>query len=144
MERGDRHQPVGGLLSFTPRSAAHAGETEGPHHRDLRFVLYSGQATHRAPNLAAKAGLHGLAKAIAREFGPDGITANTVAPGAIDTVRDWTQYVHQPREQIAAEIPLKRFGHVDELAGACLFLASDAGGFVSGQAIHVNGGYYTY
>jgi NAD(P)-dependent dehydrogenase (short-subunit alcohol dehydrogenase family) len=115
-----------------------------------RFIVISGfdgfwgQITHRAPNLAAKAGLHGLAKAIAREFGPDGITANTVAPGAIDTVRDWTQYVHQPRAQIEAEIPLKRFGHVDELAGACLFLASDAGGFVSGQVIHVNGGHYMY
>jgi NAD(P)-dependent dehydrogenase (short-subunit alcohol dehydrogenase family) len=108
------------------------------------FDGFWGQVTHRAPNLAAKAGLHGLAKAIAREFGPDGITANTVAPGAIDTVRDWTQYVHQPREQIQAEIPLKRFGHVDELAGACLFLASDAGGFVSGQVIHVNGGHYMY
>jgi 3-oxoacyl-[acyl-carrier protein] reductase len=108
------------------------------------FDGFWGQVTHRAPNLAAKAGLHGLAKAIAREFGPDGITANTVAPGAIDTVRDWTQYVHQPRAQIEAEIPLKRFGHVDELAGACLFLASDAGGFVSGQVIHVNGGHYMY
>lgn len=108
------------------------------------FDGFWGQITHRAPNLAAKAGLHGLAKAIAREFGPDGITANTVAPGAIDTVRDWSQYVHQDREKIAAEIPLERFGHVDEVAAACLFLASDAGGFVSGQVVHVNGGHYMY
>jgi NAD(P)-dependent dehydrogenase (short-subunit alcohol dehydrogenase family) len=118
--------------------------------RKGRFIVVSGfdgfwgQVTHRAPNIAAKSGLHGLAKALAREFGHDGITANTVAPGAIDTVRDWTQYVHQPREKIAAEIPLQRFGHVDELAGACLFLASDAGGFVSGQVLHVNGGHYMY
>lgn len=115
-----------------------------------RFIVISGfdgfwgQITHRAPNLAAKAGLHGLAKAIAREFGPDGITANTIAPGAIDTVRDWTQYVHQPKEKVEAEIPLGRFGHVDEIAAACLFLASDAGGFVSGQVLHVNGGHYMY
>jgi len=118
--------------------------------RKGRLILVSGfdgfwgQVTHRAHNVAAKAGLHGFAKALAREFGPDGITANTVAPGAIDTVRDWTQYAHQPREQIEAEIPLRRFGNVDELAGACLFLASDAGGFVSGQVIHVNGGHYMY
>ena len=118
--------------------------------RKGRLILVSGfdgfwgQVTHRAHNVAAKAGLHGFAKALAREFGPDGITANTVAPGAIDTVRDWTQYAHQPREQIEAEIPLRRFGNVDELAGACLFLASDAGGFVSGQVIHVNGGHYKY
>jgi NAD(P)-dependent dehydrogenase (short-subunit alcohol dehydrogenase family) len=124
-----------------------------PHMRSKRrgrLILVSGfdgfwgQVTHRAHNVAAKAGLHGFAKALAREFGPDGITANTIAPGAIDTVRDWTQYAHQPREQIEAEIPLRRFGKVDELAGACLFLASDAGGFVSGQVIHVNGGHYMY
>jgi NAD(P)-dependent dehydrogenase (short-subunit alcohol dehydrogenase family) len=100
-----------------------------------RFIVVSGfdgfwgQVTHRAHNIAAKAGLHGLAKAIARE---------------IDTERDWSQYPHQSKETIAAEIPLRRFGHVDELAGACLFLASDAGGFVSGQVIHVNGGHYMY
>ncbi len=115
-----------------------------------RFIVVSGfdgfwgQVTHRAHNITAKAGLHGFAKALAREFGPEGITANTVAPGAIDTVRDWSQYVHQARDKIQSEIPLGRFGHVDELAGACLFLASDAGGFVSGQVIHVNGGHYMY
>jgi len=115
-----------------------------------RFIVISGfdgfwgQITHRAPNLAAKAGLHGLAKAIAREFGPDGITANTVAPGAIDTVRDWSQYPGHSPEKTKAEIPLRRYGHVDEIAAACLFLASEAGGFVSGQVIHVNGGHYMY
>ncbi len=103
-----------------------------------------GHVTHRAPNLAAKSGMHGLAKAIAREFGADGITANTVSPGPIETVRDWTQYVHQPRERVTAEIPLGRYGDVDEIAGACLFLASPAGGYVSGQVLHVNGGHNMY
>ena len=106
------------------------------------FDGFWGQITHRAPNVAAKAGLHGLAKAIAREFGADGITSNTVAPGAIDTVRDWSQYVHQARDKILAEIPLGRFGEVDEVAAACVLLASHAGGFISGQVIHVNGGHY--
>ena len=115
-----------------------------------RIVLISGfdgfwgQVTQRAHNITAKAGLHGLAKALAREFGPDGITVNTVAPGAIDTVRDWSQYKHQPKEKIAAEIPLGRFGKVDEVAAACAFLAGDGGGFTSGQVIHVNGGHYMY
>jgi NAD(P)-dependent dehydrogenase (short-subunit alcohol dehydrogenase family) len=122
-----------------------------PHMRDKKwgrvivisgFDGFWGQVTHRAPNVAAKAGLHGLAKAIAREFGPDGITANTVAPGAIDTVRDWSQYVHQAREKTQAEIPLGRFGEIDELAAACVLLAGNAGGFISGQVIHVNGGHY--
>ena len=89
-------------------------------------------------------GPNSRAKALAREFGPDGITANTVAPGAIDTVRDWSQYKHQPREKIEAEIPLGRFGRVEEIAEACAFLASEGGGFVSGQALHVNGGHYMY
>jgi len=124
-----------------------------PHMRERkwgRIVLISGfdgfwgQVTQRAHNITCKAGLHGLAKALAREFGADGITANTVAPGAIDTVRDWSQYRHQPREQIAREIPLGRFGSVDEVAAACTYLASAGGGFVSGQVIHVNGGHYMY
>jgi NAD(P)-dependent dehydrogenase (short-subunit alcohol dehydrogenase family) len=106
------------------------------------FDGFWGQVTHRAPNVAAKAGLHGLAKAIAREFGEHGITANTVAPGAIDTVRDWSHYVHQARDKIRAEIPLGRFGEIDELAAACVLLAGPAGGFISGQVIHVNGGHY--
>lgn len=108
------------------------------------FDGFWGQVTLRAPNIAAKAGLHGLAKAIAREFGPDGITANTVAPGAIDTVRDWSQYAHQPRDKIAAEIPLGRYGEIDELASACVLLAGSGGGFISGQVVHVNGGQYMY
>ncbi len=115
-----------------------------------RIVLISGfdgfwgHVTHRAHNVTAKAGLHGLAMALAREFGADNITANTVAPGAIDTVRDWTQYVHQPRERIEQEIPLGRFGKVEEVAAACELLCSDRGGFISGQVLHVNGGHYMY
>lgn len=115
-----------------------------------RIVLISGfdgfwgQVTHRAHNVTAKAGLHGLAMALAREFGPDGITANTVAPGAIDTIRDWSQYTHQMREQLEREIPLGRYGKVEEVAAACELLCSDNGGFISGQVIHVNGGHYMY
>lgn len=115
-----------------------------------RIVLVSGfdgfwgQVTHRAHNITAKAGLHGLAMALAREFGPDGITANTVAPGAIDTVRDWSQYTHQQRERLEREIPLGRYGRPDEVAAACELLCSERGGFISGQVIHVNGGHYMY
>ncbi|HEY5900568.1 MAG TPA: SDR family NAD(P)-dependent oxidoreductase [Burkholderiales bacterium] len=108
------------------------------------FDAFWGHVTHRAHSVAAKSGLHGLAKALAREFGPDGITVNTLAPGAIDTARDWSQYKHQPKDEIERQIPLGRFGDVDEVAAACLFLASDAGGFVSGQVMHVNGGHYMY
>lgn len=115
-----------------------------------RIVLISGfdgfwgQVTHRAHNITAKAGLHGLAMALAREFGADGITANTVAPGAIDTVRDWSQYTHQQREQLEREIPLGRYGKPEEVAAACELLCAERGGFISGQVIHVNGGHYMY
>lgn len=115
-----------------------------------RIVLVSGfdgfwgHVTDRAHNVTAKAGLHGLAMALAREFGRDGITANTVAPGAIDTIRDWSQYTHQEKARLESEIPCGRYGKPDEVAAACDFLCSERGAFVSGQVIHVNGGHYMY
>jgi 3-oxoacyl-[acyl-carrier protein] reductase len=124
-----------------------------PHMQDRRWgriVLISGfdgfwgQVTERAHNITAKAGLHGLAMALAREFGADGITVNTIAPGAIDTVRDWSQYTHQLRAQLEKEIPLGRYGKPDEVAAACDLLCSERGGFISGQVLHVNGGHYMY
>jgi 3-oxoacyl-[acyl-carrier protein] reductase len=124
-----------------------------PHMKEKRFgriIVISGadgfwgHVTHRAPTVTAKIGMHGLAMAIAREFGADNITANTVSPGPIDTVRDWSRYVHRTREEVIAEVPLGRYGHVDEIAGACLFLASPAGAFVTGQVIQVNGGTNMY
>jgi len=108
------------------------------------FDGFWGQVTERAHNITAKAGLHGLSKALAREFGPAGITANTVVPGAIDTVRDESQYTHQARERIRGEIPCGRYGRTEEVAAACAYLCAETGSFVSGQAIHVNGGHYMY
>jgi 3-oxoacyl-[acyl-carrier protein] reductase len=158
-------RPMQGFLDITPgdwdrvlrtnlSSCFYLARHSLPHmlaaDRGGRFIHISGMdgffgnVTLRAHNVAAKAGQHGLAKAIAREFGDRGITANTVAPGPIDTVRDWTQYAHQEREMVRQGVPLQRFGQVDEIAGACLFLASPAGGYVSGQVIHVNGGYLMY
>jgi NAD(P)-dependent dehydrogenase (short-subunit alcohol dehydrogenase family) len=115
-----------------------------------RIVLVSGfdgfwgHVTERAHNVTAKAGLHGLTMALAREFGRDGITANTVAPGAIDTIRDWSQYTHQEKARLESEIPCGRYGKPDEVAAACDLLCSERGAFVSGQVIHVNGGHYMY
>ena len=108
------------------------------------FDAFWGHVADRAHSIAGKAGLHGLTKALAREFTRNGITVNTVAPGAIDTERDWSQYAHQPKEKVMAEIPAGRYGHVDEIAAACVYLASSTSGFVSGQVLHVNGGHYMY
>ena len=97
---------------------------------------------NRVHNITCKAGVHAMAKALAIEFGQFGITANTVSPGLIDTTRDWSQYP-QFRDgygERVKEIPVRRVGHVDEIAAACTYLASDAAGFVTGQVLHVNGG----
>jgi 3-oxoacyl-[acyl-carrier protein] reductase len=97
---------------------------------------------NRVHNITCKAGVYAMAKALALEFGPFGITANTVSPGLIDTTRDWTQYpqFRNGYGERIKEIPVRRAGHVDEIAAACTYLASDAAGFVTGQVIHVNGG----
>jgi 3-oxoacyl-[acyl-carrier protein] reductase len=83
--------------------------------------------------------MHGLTKALAREFGPHGVTANTIAPSNVDTARDWSKYPQEAR--ILADVPLARRADPKEIAATCLFLASPGGGYISGQAIHVNGGY---
>ncbi len=102
---------------------------------------FTGHLINRAYNIAAKSGMHGFTKALAKELGPFGITTNTVVPGAIDTERDWSQYPNAAKEDGRIRIPLRRWGHVDDLAHACLYLCT-TGGFVNGQALHVNGGEY--
>jgi NAD(P)-dependent dehydrogenase (short-subunit alcohol dehydrogenase family) len=104
---------------------------------------FTGHLVNRAYNIAAKAGMHGFSKALARELGPFGITANTVVPGAIDTERDWSQYPRTTRKAVEEVIPVRRWGHVDDLAYACLYLCT-TGGFMNGQALHLNGGEYMF
>jgi 3-oxoacyl-[acyl-carrier protein] reductase len=91
---------------------------------------------------AAKAGIMGFTKSLAREVGSRGITVNTVAPGFIKT--DMTDALPEAQKQALSEqIPLGRLGTVDEIASAVLFLASDAGAYITAQTLHVNGGMYT-
>ncbi len=104
---------------------------------------FTGHLENRAYNIAAKAGMHGFSKALARELGPSGITANTLVPGAIDTERDWSQYPGAVVEEVRKRIPVRRWGHVDDLAHACLYLCT-TGGFVNGQTIHLNGGEFMF
>ena len=90
---------------------------------------------------AAKAGVAGLTKALAREIGSRGITANCVAPGFIDT--DMTRALTQAqREALLQQIPLGRLGDVDDVAAAVVFLASPRAAYITGSTLHVNGGMY--
>jgi 3-oxoacyl-[acyl-carrier protein] reductase len=90
---------------------------------------------------AAKAGVAGFSKSLAREVGSRNITVNCIAPGFIDT--DMTRAL--PDEQkgaLLSHIPLGRFGLVEEIAAAVAYLASDGAAYVTGNTLHVNGGMY--
>jgi 3-oxoacyl-[acyl-carrier protein] reductase len=90
---------------------------------------------------AAKAGMIGFGKALAREVGSRGITVNTVAPGFIDT--DMTrELADEQKAALLKQIPLDRLGSVDEIAACVAFLASPLAGYITGETIHVNGGMY--
>lgn len=95
----------------------------------------AGQANYAA----SKAGLIGFTKSVAREFASRGVTANCIAPGFI--VTDMTgALTDELQEKIRSGIPLGRFGSVDEIAAAALFLAGPDAGFITGQVLTVDGG----
>ncbi len=95
----------------------------------------SGQANY----VASKAGLIGLTKSVARELASRNITANTVAPGYIDT--DMTSALTEnAKKEIIEQIPVKRAGTVEDVAGVVKFLASDSASYITGQTIHISGG----
>jgi 3-oxoacyl-[acyl-carrier protein] reductase len=95
---------------------------------------------------AAKSGLLGLIRALAAELGPFGIRANMVIPGFIDTERRYAEWYPEFRQappgaaEQLEQIPLRRLGRPEEIAEACLFLASDASAYITGDAIRVMGG----
>jgi NAD(P)-dependent dehydrogenase (short-subunit alcohol dehydrogenase family) len=89
---------------------------------------------------AAKAGVLGLAKAMAREFGPDGIRVNSITPGLIQTDITGGKLTDELRAEILKGIPMNRLGDAEDVARACLFLASDLSSYTTGAVIDVNGG----
>jgi 3-oxoacyl-[acyl-carrier protein] reductase len=105
---------------------------------------WTGHIDQRAHNVTAKAGLHGLTKALAREYGTFGVTVNTVAPGAIATVRDPEQYRHLDVDDVLRRLAIKDFGQPEDIAAACLYLAGESGRYVTGQVLHVNGGEFMF
>jgi 3-oxoacyl-[acyl-carrier protein] reductase len=96
-----------------------------------------GQANYAA----AKAGVSGMTRALAREIGSRNITVNCVAPGFIDT--DMTRALSEEQQNaLKANIPLARLGSTEDVAQAVAFLASPAAGYITGNTLHVNGGLY--
>ncbi len=89
---------------------------------------------------AAKAGVLGLAKAMARELGPDGIRVNSITPGLIQTDITAGKLTDEMKREILKGIPLSRLGEANDVAGVCLFLASDLSSYITGAVIDVNGG----
>ena len=98
-------------------------------------------AAGKVHSSAAKSGLAGMSKALARELGPKGIRVNCVSPGHFNTVR---ANKRADRPSASAHIPLGRYGEVDEIAATVRFLCSPGAGFITGQTIHVNGGQWMF
>ena len=95
----------------------------------------AGQANYAA----AKAGIIGFSKSLAREIASRGVTVNVVAPGFIDT--DMTKDLpEEQKESLLKSIPLNRLGSPEDIANAVAFLASPAGAYITGETLHVNGG----
>jgi len=101
------------------------------------FMGNPGQANYGA----SKAGIVGLTKTLAKEYASRGITVNAVAPGFIETAMT-DVLPEKVKEEVKKQIPLGRFGTVQDVASAVIFLASPDSGYITGQVIHVNGGMY--
>jgi 3-oxoacyl-[acyl-carrier protein] reductase len=107
----------------------------------ITSVVGSSGNPGQANYAAAKAGVAGLTRALAREIGSRNITVNCVAPGFIDT--DMTKALPEAqRTALIGQIPLGRLGQVDDVAAAVVFLASPGAAYVTGSTLHVNGGMY--
>lgn len=142
------------VLAVDLHSAFYLMRAVVPSMKDRRrgsIIALGGQSSltgrpHTVAVTAAKHGLLGLVRAVAAELGPFGIRANTVIPGFMDTERryaDWYPEFRQAPpgapEQVGA-IPLRRLGRPEEVADACVFLASDASAYVTGDELRVMGG----
>lgn len=109
---------------------------------NISSITISGGWANLSPYVASKAALVGLTRAWAREFGPYGVTVNAIAPGAFPTD---AEKIHPDPEgynrQVLERQAVKRRGHVGDIAHAIAFFAADEGDFITGQTLHVNGGW---
>lgn len=138
------------ILDVNLRGVLYLSQAFIPHMRQRRqgsIVCMSSVSAQRGGGIfggphysAAKAGVLGLAKNMARELGPDGIRVNCVTPGLIQTDITGGKLTDEMRRDIVKGIPLNRLGEAKDVAGAYLFLASDLSSYITGAVIDVNGG----
>ena len=129
-------------LNFTrPRQLAHALLPKMITNRWGRIINITGKSEpdHLNAAFAAKAGIHAWAKGLSREVGQYGITVNAIYPGPIETDMSAT-LSEEWRARKRAELPLGRFGRVDEIAPTAVLLASDEGSYYTGASLNPNGG----
>ncbi|MBL8659008.1 MAG: SDR family oxidoreductase [Rhodospirillales bacterium] len=132
------------------RGTLYMSQAVVPHMRARRFgsiICLSSVSAQRGGGIfggphysAAKAGVLGLAKAMARELGPDGIRVNSITPGLIQTDITAGKLTDDMKREILKGIPINRLGEASDVAGACLFLASDLSSYITGAVLDVNGG----
>jgi NAD(P)-dependent dehydrogenase (short-subunit alcohol dehydrogenase family) len=138
------------VMDVNLRGTLYMSQALIPHFRERRsgaIVCLASVAAQRGGGIfggphyaASKGGVLALAKAMARELAPEGIRVNAIAPSMIDTDIFQGQLSAERREQIRQSIPIGRLGRARDVAGVCLFLASDLAAYVTGAVIDVNGG----
>jgi 3-oxoacyl-[acyl-carrier protein] reductase len=107
---------------------------------NITSITGEGGSAGQAPYVAAKAGIIGLTKTLAKEYASRGITANAVSPGYIDTDMTAAELPPARREELMKTIPLGRVGKPEDVAAAVAYLAGPGGAYVTGQVLRVNGG----
>jgi len=147
-EQFDRHMNVNvGATFFLARAAAEAMRAADIHGSILLMssgAWLSGGMPTRLPYATTKGAVTTMARSLAKEYGPDGIRVNCIAPGLIDTAMMRTGLAPDQRTAMESATPLRRFGLPEEIADTTVYLCSARASFISGAAINVSGGNTLY